>query len=244
MAPNAAVAVITTTTVTSTESDMSELQAGAALLRLLTWLSPAFPVGAFAYSGGLERAVHDCWVTDAAGLEDWIVATLTKGAGWNDVVLFAEAYRQRDGGEGLATVADLAEALAGSRQRHQETMALGTAFLAAASQWARPVVETRGEAMAYPVAVGAVSGLNGVALEAAMAAFLHAVASQLVSAGLRLNLCGQTAGVAILARLEPVLLDVAARAAVSTLDDLGSATIRADIAVMRHETQYSRLFRS
>lgn len=240
MGPGAAVAAITTTTVTSTESGMSELQAGAALLRLLTWLSPAFPVGAFAYSGGLERAAHDGWVRDAAGLEEWIVTTLTKGAGWNDAVLFAEAYRQRESGEGLAAIAELAEALAGSRQRHQETMALGAGFLAAASPWVRPEAGT----MAYPVAVGAVSGLNGVALEAALAAFLHSAASQLVSAGLRLTLCGQSAGVAILARLEPVLQDIAERAAVSTPDDLGSATIRADIAVMRHETQYSRLFRS
>ncbi|MCX8996685.1 urease accessory protein UreF [Rhizobiaceae bacterium BDR2-2] len=223
---------------------MDGQQAGAALLRLLTWLSPAFPVGAFAYSGGLERAVHDRWVQDAAGLEGWIAAMLSHGSGWNDAVLFAEAWRQCGNAEGLGAAVELAEALAGSRERHQETLALGTAFLAAASQWACPIIDSRGSAVAYPVAVGAVAGINGIALDAALAGWLHAAASQLVSAGLRLGVAGQTDGVAILARLEPVLLGLAARAGESTLDDLGSAAIRADIAAMRHETQYSRLFRS
>lgn len=223
---------------------MTDMQAGAALLRLLTWLSPAFPVGAFAYSGGLERAVHDGWVKDADGLEGWIAATLSHGAGWNDAVLFAEAWRERGNAEGLRAVAELAEALAGSGERHRETMALGAAFLAAAREWARPVIEARGEAVAYPVAVGAVAGLNGVALAPALAGFLHAAASQLVSAGLRLGVAGQVQGVAILSRLEATLLALAARAAASTLDDLGTATIRAEIEIMRHETQYSRLFRS
>ena len=220
---------------------MRDAQAGAALLRLLTWLSPAFPVGAFAYSGGLERAVHDGWVKDAAGLEGWIVATLAHGAGWNDAVFFAEAWRQCENAEELKAAAELAEALAGSRERHQETMALGSAFLAAAGEWPCP---TSAADMAYPVAVGAVAGLNGVSLDAGLAAYLHAAASQLVSAGLRLGVTGQKQGVAILSRLEVTILGLAARAEVSTLDDLGTATIRAEIEVMRHETQYSRLFRS
>lgn len=220
---------------------MSDVEAGAALLRLLTWLSPAFPVGAFAYSGGLERAVHDGWVKDAAGLEGWIVATLSHGAGWNDAVFFAEAWRECGNAERLQTAAELAEALAGSRERHQETMALGSAFLEASAEWPRPAFAA---GAAYPVAVGSVAGLNGVALDAGLAAYLHAAASQLVSAGLRLGVAGQKQGVAILSRLEVTLLGLAARAEVSTLDDLGTATIRAEIEVMRHEVQYSRLFRS
>ena len=78
----------------------------------------------------------------------------------------------------------------------------------------------------------------------ALAGYLHAAASQMVSAGLRLGVCGQKQGVALLAVLEGPILDLAAKAAASTLDDLGSAAIRAEIAVMRHETQYSRLFKS
>lgn len=222
---------------------------GAGLLRLMTWLSPAFPVGAFAWSGGLERAVHDGWVNDGAGLQDWAETALAHGALWNDAVLFAtahracantEAHRGCADGEALGAVAELAEALVGSRERHQETLSLGAAFLAAAGAWAVPPVAR----LAYPVAVGAVCGLNGVALAAALSAFQHAAVSQIVSAGIRLGVAGQVEGVAILARLEPVILPLAEKAVGSTLDDLGSATVRAEIAVMRHETQYSRLFRS
>ncbi len=231
---------------------------GAGLLRLMTWLSPAFPVGAFAWSGGLERAVHDGWVKDGAGLQDWAETALAHGALWNDAVLFAaahracasddphracasdDAHRACADTEALGAVAELAEALAGSRERHQETLSLGAAFLAAAGAWAVPPIAR----LAYPVAVGAVCGLNGVALAAALSAFQHAAVSQIVSAGIRLGVAGQAQGVAILARLEPLILMLAEKAAGSTLDDLGSATVRADIAVMRHETQYSRLFRS
>lgn len=223
---------------------MSDKEAGAALLRLLTWLSPAFPVGAFAYSGGLERAVHDGWVKDASALGGWIVATLSHGSGWNDAVFFAEAFRCSTDEAGLRDAAELAAALSGSRERYQETMALGSAFLSAASVWARPVMAAADGPVAYPVAVGAVAGLNGVALEAGLAAYLHAVASQMISAGIRLGVAGQTDGVSLLARLETNILDLASQASVSTLEQLGTATIRAEIEVMRHETQYSRLFRS
>ncbi|CAN7515254.1 urease accessory protein UreF [Rhizobium sp. LjRoot30] len=215
-----------------------------AMLRLLTWLSPAFPVGAFAYSGGLERAVHDEWVTDGEGLRQWIVLLLTRGSAWNDAVLFAESHRQVGDAEGLAAVVELASALSGSRERHMETMLLGQAFLAAAQAWPHPVLERLGPSAAYPVAVGAVAGAHAVAVDEALAAFLHAVASQLVSAAIRLGVCGQRDGVAVLAALEAVIADTAKRAALSSLDDLGSATIGADIASLRHEVQTTRLFRS
>lgn len=223
---------------------MSDQRTGAALLRLLTWLSPAFPVGAFVWSGGLERAVHDRWVGDADGLKSWIETTLFHGAGWNDAVFFAEAWRQADNGQALAELAELAAALAGSRERHQETLALGEAFLTAAAVWAEPFVERTGGRIAYPIAVGAVAGHTGVPLGDALAGYLHAAASQMVSAALRLGVCGQKQGVSLLAAFERPILDLADKAAASTLDDLGSAAIRAEIAVMRHETQYSRLFKS
>lgn len=223
---------------------MSDQRAGAALLRLLTWLSPAFPVGAFVWSGGLERAVHDRWVSDADGLKGWITTALFHGAGWNDAVFFAEAWRKADDLAALGDLAELAAALAGSRERHQETLALGEAFLTAAAAWAEPFAARTGGRIAYPVAVGAVAGQTGVPLADALAGYLHAAASQMVSAGLRLGVCGQKQGVALLASLEGPILDLAAKAAASTLDDLGSAAIRAEIAVMRHETQYSRLFKS
>ncbi|SCB27501.1 urease accessory protein UreF [Rhizobium multihospitium] len=215
-----------------------------ALLRLMAWLSPAFPVGSFAYSGGLERAVHDGLVRDSTGLSDWIAALIEHGSAWNDAVLLVEAHRAGADGSRLAAVAELAEALAGSKERHNETMLLGDAFLSAATAWPHAIFSALPVRMAYPVAVGAIAGAHRISAEKAAAAFLHALASQMVSAGIRLGVSGQKDGVAILARLEDLFAAVARRAAQSSLDDLGAATVQADIASLRHETQGTRLFRS
>ena len=223
---------------------MSEDRDLQALLRLMAWLSPAFPIGSFAYSGGLERAVHDGLVADAAGLSDWLATIIRHGAAWNDAVLLAEAHRMCGDVVLLAEVAELAKALAGSRERHQETMLLGEAFLSSASAWSHEVTSQLSPRTAYPVAIGAVAGAHGIASEKAVAAFLHSFVSQNVSAGIRLGVSGQRDGVAILAALEAGIAEVAAKAALSSLDDLGSAAIQADIATLRHETQVTRLFRS
>ena len=192
----------------------------------------------------MERAVHDGLVADAAGLETWISTLLTHGNVWNDAVIFAAAWRGQGDATELAEFAALAEALAGSRERHQETMLLGEAFLTAARAWPDAVFDRLPQQAAYPVAVGAVSGAHAIALDKALAAFLHAYVSQAVSAGIRLGVAGQKDGVAILSRLESEIASVVKRAAASTLDDLGSATIQADIMSLRHETQSIRLFRS
>jgi len=216
----------------------------ADLVRLMTWLSPAFPVGAFSYSGGLEQVVADGDVRDAGTLKDWLESLLAYGNFWNDAVLLAEAHRAFDDGELLAEAAALAEALSGSAERHRETMLQGGAFLAAAASWPHPVLGRLGRAAAYPVAVGAVAAAHGIAAEAGVAAYLHAVASNLVSVAIRCGVIGQKGGVAVLAGLEARIVASAERAAGSTLDDLGAATLRAEIASLRHETLPTRLFRS
>jgi urease accessory protein len=216
----------------------------ADLVRLMTWLSPAFPIGAFSYSGGLEQVVADGDVRDAGTLKDWLESLLAYGTLWNDAVLFAEAHNALADDERLAEAAALAEALSGSAERHRETMLQGGAFLSAAANWPHPVLARLGGAAAYPVAVGAVAAAHGVAAEAGLAAYLHAVASNLVSVAIRCGVIGQKDGVAVLAGLEARILASAARAAGSTLDDLGAATLRAEIASLRHETLPTRLFRS
>lgn len=223
---------------------MSERKETQALLRLLTWMSPAFPVGAFAYSGGLERAVADDLVRDAATLRQWIKASLEHGTGWNDAVLLAEAHRGFEDCATLADLADLAAALSSSRERHAETLALGSAFLQAARAWPHDVLERLGSAVAYPVAIGAVSAAHGISLEPALIGYLHASASQSVSAAIRLSVIGQREGVEILAALEEPIERLAPLAASAGLAGLGTATVMADIETMRHETQHTRLFRS
>jgi urease accessory protein len=236
--------IMTIITIPTTDPAMAQGDDLQALLRLMAWLSPAFPVGSFAYSGGLERAVHDGLVSDAAGLGNWISALVRHGAAWNDAVLMAEAYVASDDHARLSDVAELAEALAGSRERHQETMLLGEAFLSAAAAWPHPVFSLLSPKTAYPVAVGAVAGAHRIGCEKALAAFLHALVSQAVSSGIRLGVTGQKDGVAIIAGLEADITDIAGRSSRSSLDDLGSATIQADIESIRHELQATRLFRS
>jgi len=214
------------------------------LLRLMTWLSPAFPVGAFAYSGGIEAAVRDAIVTDAGELRQWVETLLRKGSIWNDAVLLAEAWQARGNLPRLAAATELATALAGSAERHLEITAQGGAFLEAASAWPHPVLAVLDPATPYCVAVGATAAANGVPLEHTLAAYLHALVSQLVSSGIRLSVLGQRQGVAMLAALEPDIRDVAAHASRSTLDDLGNASMMADLMAIRHETLHTRLFRS
>ncbi len=213
------------------------------LLQLLSWLSPAFPVGAFAYSHGLEQAIHDGVVAVRAELIDWLTDLVERGSGWNDAVLLAEAWRTADS-DGGAGVAELAAAMAGSRERHMETTLQGEAFTEAVRTWTPIRERSEPQEFPYPVAVGLAAARGGVGLDAALVAYLHAFTSNMVQAAVRLVPLGQSDGVATLAAMESVILDRAARASVSTLDDIGSCTVLSDIASMKHETLYSRVFRS
>jgi urease accessory protein len=216
------------------------------LIRLQAWLSPAFPVGSFSYSHGLESAVEAGLIADAPGLRRWLAALIGFGSGWNDAVLFAEAWRRaKAGGGDLGELAELGEALPGSRERHAETMLQGTAFrVAATNGWPHELLDALPDACPYAVAVGAAAGAHGLPLEAALAVFLQAFAANLAQAAIRLGVTGQNGAVSVIAALEGDLVDAASRAANSTLDDLGSAAMVSEIMSMRHETHYSRLFRS
>jgi urease accessory protein len=213
----------------------------AHLLRLLTWLSPAFPVGGYSYSHGLETAIREGAVTDAAGLSAWIAGLIEHGSGWTDAVLFkaAHACAGSQDAAGLAETVELAEALAPSLERRRESLGQGEAFLIAVRAWGPQPLSG---VVPYATAVGAVCGSAEIPAERALAAWLHAFAANLVSVAVRAIPIGQTDGVAVIAELEPVILATAARAAASTLDDLGSAAILSDIAAMRHETLGVRLF--
>ena len=214
-----------------------------ALLRLLTWLSPAFPTGGFAYSQGLEWAVEAGDVTDRDSLREWLRDVLRLGAGWSDVILLRHAHRAAHDPAALAEMAALAAATAPSRERQVESLGQGAAFIAAAKPW-RDDLLAGIAAAPYAVAVGALAGSSGISEDDAALGFLQALLGNLVSAAVRLVPLGQSAGLAVVAALESDLLDVAAKTRAATVDDLGTACFRADLAAMRHETQYTRLFRS
>jgi urease accessory protein len=223
----------------------------SALYRLMAWLSPSFPVGAFSYSSGLEWAVEAGDVTDAPSLQRWLTVIISDGGVFCDAALFAHAHRAVAGQDDAAlhAIADLAVALAPSKERHLETTSQGRAFVEAArAAWPCAALDrlpgSFDDPIAYPVAVAVTAAGHGVPLAPALHAYLHAAAANLISAGVRLIPLGQTDGQRVLAGLEPVIAATAARAVATPLDAIGSASFRADLAAMRHETQYTRLFRS
>ena len=216
--------------------------------RLMTWLSPAFPVGGFTYSHGLEWVVEQRTVRDYATLLGWMQDLLLHGAPRTDLIFLAEAWRAMRAGDAarLDRVVELAAAFVPSAERRLETLAQGKAFLVAArAVWPKPALD-RFETVdiAYPVAVGCAAGAHGLDLSVTLRVFTQAFVANIVSAGVRLVPLGQTDGLRVLAHLEPLIAQVADGAGGATLDDIGGAAIVADIASMRHETQYTRLFRS
>ena len=199
-----------------------------ALLNLLTWFSPAFPTGGFAYSAGLEWAVEQGIVNNEPSLIAWLEDSLALGALWNDAVLF----RRTHAGEDLA---NLALALCPSAERRLETTAQGEAFAAAAAAWG-------GTAPApYPIASAQLTAAHDIPVRDALLAYLHAGIANQISAAIRLIPLGQSAGLRVLKALEPA---IGATVEQSARLELGTASWAADIAGQNHETQYTRLFRT
>jgi urease accessory protein len=268
-----------------------------ALYRLLAWLSPAFPIGAFSYSHGLEAAVADGAVCDRSSLQCWIAAIVAHGSGRIDADILRDAHRAAVSGDAAALAAAnrRGAAFRATAELALESAQQGAAFLAAnESAWraaADPAVSslepsplvgeglgggdaaaslqaerspppqpspiegegvgrtsamipTRGDAgeICHAAVFGAAAAEAGIALPDALFGYLHAFAANLISAGLRLGVVGQTDGQRILAALEPIV--TAAAAMSRDAGDFGGATFAADLASMAHETLYTRLFRS
>ena len=249
-------------------------EGSGALWKLASWLSPAYPVGGFAYSHGLEQAIAAGDVADPGSAAAWIADCIAHGAGRSDAILLAHAWRAEaaDDPVALEAVAELAAALAPSAERLLETAAQGAAFAEVTSAvWdavpgagpgaapdaapgagggagggvdRRPAARPEPPGMPYPVAVGRAAARHGVPLQAAALLFLHAFASTLASACVRLVPLGQADGQRVLAALMTLCQHVAGEAVAAKLDEVGGCAFRADIAAMRHETLAVRLFRT
>lgn len=241
--------IMTTGTITgmATSTDTPGMETGR-LYRLLAWLSPSYPIGAFSYSHGLEFAIESGWVKDRATLETWLAHVLSHGAAWIDAVLLREAMRA--GEARLDELADLASAWRGSSEMALETTQQGGSFLSITrAAWPHPALDAfaarrEGRPLALPIALGAAAAAHGLRAEDVVAGYLHAFAANQVSAALRLVPLGQTDGQKALAALLPVIEALLPRALAQDIDALASAAPMVDIASMRHETQYTRLFRS
>ncbi len=225
---------------------MTELDS-AALYRLLSWMSPSYPVGAFAYSHGLEAEVASGRVADRDGLVEWIDTILRHGTGRIDGVLFREAFlaaRNRDGAR-IGDIAELGRAMQPSAEIAAESLSQGTAFLAATgAAWPLSGLHPDPGGAVYPIAVALACAAHETLLGSALHAYFHGFAANLVSAGVRLIPLGQTDGQRAVAALEPSVAAASAQATEIPLDRIVAAAPRIDLASMHHETQYSRLFRS
>jgi len=223
----------------------------AALYRLMTWLSPSYPLGAFSYSHGLEYAVEAGLVRERESLTNFVATAMSQGAGHSDGALLAAAWEAASSGDRAAidAIAELAEAWRGSAETALESRAQGAAFLTATrNAWPHPLLDElalryRGELM-LPVGIGVAAAIHGVPLAPTLTAYLHAFASNLVSAGLRLIPLGQTDGQRAIAALEPVIAAASAHVLATPLDEIGTSALMIDWCSMQHETQYTRLFRS
>ncbi len=224
------------------------------LLRLQSWLSPAFPSGSYSYSHGLEWAVEAGHVGDRKSLVDWLNADLCHGSGRNEAIFFREAWRcaRADERARLFETAELAAAFRGTSELSLESSQQAAACLATLRQvWPDPLLDwlsgrlsERRVQPSLAVVLGARTARQGIPASLALPAFLQSHMTNLVSAGVRLIPLGQTDGQLAIAELEEAVLAVSAQAKNATIDDLGSAAFMVDLASMAHETQYTRLFRS
>jgi urease accessory protein len=240
---------------------MDEVRTAQAVrqFQLLAWCSPAYPTGAFSYSHGLEWAVECGTVTTLASLLDFIGAVLERGGGWVDAVLFAHAWRaahqpqpswERSGRAQLREIAELAAAFRASAETALESRLQGSAFLevtlkawpqARLSEFAS---DLRGLPVAQSVAVAVTCAVHGIELTSALPAFIQVIAANLVSAAARLIPLGQTDAQIAVARLAPVVAATTQRALGADLQELATCAPELELYSMRHETQYTRLFRS
>jgi urease accessory protein len=237
-----------TSTMTTITNDA--VLADAGLYRMLAWLSPGFPIGAFSYSHGLEAAAEAGRVRDRSSLQGWIAAVVARGSGRVDADILRDAHRAAAANdiELLSAVNRRGLAYRATAELALETSAQGEAFLATCrAAWPEPFCTlwaTSLDAVCHPAAVGAAMARAGIPIASALTGYLHAMAANLTSAGLRLGIIGQTDGQRILAALEPLVVEAAAAAIARDRAGFGAATLAVDLASMAHETQYSRLFRS
>jgi urease accessory protein len=224
------------------------------LIRLQNWLSPGFPTGSYSYSHGLEWAIESHQIHHRASLVDWLDADLRFGSARNDAIFFVEAWRCAAGGHNarLLETAELAAACRATSEFALEASQQGASCLATLREvWGDPAIDALSEGLrqrsiqpVLPIVIAVRSAAEGVPVETALGAFLNALVSNFVTAGVRLIPLGQTDGQRAVAELEHAVLEASERALAAGLDDLGSAALMVDFASMLHETQYTRLFRS
>ena len=223
-------------------------------IRLQAWLSPAFPIGSFSYSHGLEWAVEAGHVGDRQSLVDWLEADLSDGSARNEAFFFYEAWRCtiRNDRAKLLELAELAAAFRATSEFARESCQQAAACVATLQKvwpdqtlgWLSEALYERDIQPVLAVVLGIRGATQHLPVNLVLPSFLQSYIANLVIAGVRLIPLGQTDGQLALAELEKAVLAASAEAEKASVDDLGSAAFILELASMAHETQYTRLFRS
>ena len=206
--------------------------------KMMAWLSPAYPIGSYSFSHGLEQAIESKIVSDKESLFDWLSQILAFGSGRNDAIFLANAYRSSK--ENLLHIAELAEAFSGTKERHLETVQQGVAFAKVTSS----VYGIAIPPVPLPIAVGYASRIENIDLKKLLPLYLHAFIANLISVAVRFIPIGQTDGQIILCRLFGNIEDISKQTIDLNLDDLGNSCFLNDIGSMRHEIMKTRIYRS
>jgi len=216
-----------------------------AFLRLLQLASPALPVGAFAYSQGLEPAVSAGLVHDQESACDWLLGLLAGPLAHLDLPIFARLHRAHTAVEpsGIARWNAFLLASRPTSELQSEDRQLGAAFARVLATLDVPAgAGATPSTLAGQFARAAVH--YGVDLHTALETFAFMWAEAQTSAAVRLVPLGQSAGVCVLARAGAAIPGAVEAALLLGDDDLGGAAPGLALLSVAHETQYSRLFRS
>lgn len=209
------------------------------LLTLTQWLSPAFPVGAFAYSHGLEEAIRNGWVETATDLREWLQDITRHGSGRSDAIWIRLAYEANSEAE-IESLNMQCRAFAPSLERMREGERQGQAFARVTSDvWQMDLPPSQ-----LPVALGLAARNADLPIDMVITLYLQSFLGNLVSAAQRLMPLGQTDAQSVLAELNHDCISIAAETEGKALDDMSSSAFLSDIASMRHETLQPRIFQS
>ena len=213
--------------------DMTASYQDQALI-LQNWFSPAFPIGAFSYSAGLETAIANGAVHDCESLADWLNVLILNGIGFTDAVCLRATM------EGEA-VNELCLALCAGAERYKETTELGAAF---ANVMRETLYLDLPEGLAYPVAVGHAARALGLDTKATLAAFFQGACMNQISVAVRAIPIGQLEGQSCLMSMMPVIERAVETIMATSTDDMGSFALASDLCALEHETAEQRIYRT
>lgn len=222
--------------------------ADTTLLRLLQLCSGTLPIGGFTYSQGIEWAVECSWIKDEASLTDWLTDLIDTSLAQVEIPVLARLYRacEQDDAEQLAYWSDWLLASRETRELREEERNRGRALASLLVELEVPKAKALRDILAGCQSAGFALAAQGwsIPLKQAAQGFAWAWLENLALAGVKLIPLGQTAGQRVLRHLGDAASRAVQRGLELSDEDMGASAPALAIASSRHETQYTRLFRS